>query len=90
MNNNPAEKRQTCPVCGEIVIDLAHLKAGRPKKFCSIACRRASERRRRAERAAKRHAAFLASLPEGERQMHLAAARSDAFGGRPVDTEATR
>lgn len=56
------EKRQ-CPTCSNEFWVAPKLSRSRPKTYCSVACRREAERKRRLERQAKRHAEYVASLP---------------------------
>ena len=70
MKNKHVEKRQTCPVCGESVIDLAHLSGGRPRTYCGSECRRIAERQRRQAAARRRYADYLASLSPAMQRLH--------------------
>ena len=61
------EKRQ-CPTCSNEFWVAPMLSRCRPRTYCNSACRREAERQRRLERQAKRHAEYVASLPQPMRE----------------------
>ena len=70
-----------CPTCSERFADVSPPRPGRPREYCSKACRRHAEQRRLREREAKRRADIVTTLDPGTRCLHDMAIDNEEFDG---------
>ena len=71
-----------CPMCSERLVDGFPPRPGRPREYCSKACRRHAEQRRLREREAKRRADIVTTLDADSRCLRDMALDSEEFERR--------